>query len=102
MSAGASQIFSTSSASVSYSFIHGSSGEMFLALGTASEAVLYSWRGVFTPIHTLSANGVTGFATFPGAEGEDILVVANGGTPGNRETASHVYRLTGTEELTMV
>lgn len=102
MSAGASQVFDTSSASVAYSFVGSSSSELFLALGSTSEAVLYGWRGVFTPIHTLSANGVTGFTAFPTLGAEDILVVANGGTSGNRETDSHVYRLAATEELIMV
>lgn len=87
-------------ASVWYSFVS-SDGGMFLALGSASQAVLYAWRGVFTPVQVLPGNAVTGFASFS-ASGEDVLVVVNGGTPGNREVDSHVYRFTSSEELTLV
>ena len=79
-----------------------STREQFLALGSSSEAVLYGWRGVFTPLQTLTANGVTAFASFTSATGEDIVIVANGGRDGQREIASHVYRLTANEQLSMV
>lgn len=75
--------------------------ELFLVLGGVSEVVLYGWRGVFTPIQTLPASGVTGFTAFT-TGGDDMVVVANGGTSGNREITSHVYRLTASQELTMV
>ena len=57
---------------------------------------------MFTPVQTLSANGVVAFATITPADGESVLIVANGGAPGNREILSHVYRFTGTDQLTMV
>lgn len=101
MNAATSQVFPTSSASVWYSFASSGNDE-FLALGSASRVMLYGWRGVFTPIQDVPANGVTGFTAFSAAAGEDILVVANGGTPGIREIASQVYRITAEEELTMV
>lgn len=101
VSAGISQVFNTSSATEWFSFV-GSSGEPFLALGSASEVVLYGWRGVFAQIDSVSANGVAGFTAFTPAAGKDILVVANGGTEGNREIVSHVYRLTAAQELTLV
>ena len=101
MSAATSQVFATSSARVWHSFLS-SNGDSFLVLGTSSQLVLYGWRGVFSPLQVLPANGVTAFTAFSPASGVDILVVANGGTLGNRETNSYVYRLTETEELTMV
>lgn len=101
VSSAASQVFSTASAGVWYSFVSSSNAD-FLALGTASQVVLYGWRGVFTPVQVVSADGVTAFTAFSPASGEDILVVANGGAPGSREISSHVYRLTATEELSLV
>ena len=79
-----------------------SNSEQFLALGSSSQAVLYGWRGVFTPVQTVPANGVTAFASFTSATGEDIVIVANGGREGEREIASLVYRLTANEQLSMV
>ena len=100
MSAGASQVFNTTSASVAYSFA--GNDNLFLVIGSSTDAVLYGWRGVFTPIATLTANGVTGFTAFSVAGGDIVLVMTNGGTSGNRETFSIVYRVTATEEIIMV
>ena len=101
VSTAASQVFATTLARVWYSFST-SNGDTFLALGTATQAVLFGWRGVFTPVQTLPANGVTGFTAFSPAAGVDVLVVANGGTAGNREVHSQVYMFTAREELTLV
>lgn len=101
VTAATSQVFPTSSANVWFSYISSLRRE-FLALGTASQTVLYGWRGVFAPVQGVPANGVTGFTAFSPAAGEDILVVANGGSPGSREIDSYVYRITAEETLTMV
>lgn len=101
LSAATSQVFNTSSASVWFFFI-ASSGAQLLMLGSGSQTELYGWRGVFTPVQTLPGNGVVAFASFSTAQGEDIVVVANGGSQGAREVSSAVYRLTITEQLVMV
>ena len=101
LSAATSQVFNSSSATVWFFFVASNSGE-FLVLGSGSQAVLYAWRGVFTPVQTLTANGVTAFASFTPVVGEDIFVVANGGREGARETSSFVYRLTTSGQLSMV
>lgn len=101
LSAATSQVFPTTAASVWFPYIS-SHGNNLLALGSASQAVLYGWRGVFSPVWSIPADGVTGFTAFSPAAGNDILVVANGGTPGNREVNSEVYRITEEEELVLV
>ncbi len=58
---------------------------------------------MFTPpVQSLPADGVTGFTQFATSLGDDILVVANGGSEGNREIESRVYRLTDDNQLMMV
>ena len=94
-------MFPTTAAAVWLPYIS-SRGSDLLALGSSSQATLYGWRGVFSPVQSVPANGVTGFTAFSPAAGDDFLVVANGGTPGNREIDSQVYMITEEEELVMV
>ena len=101
LDAAVSQTLDISSANVWFSFLR-STEEVFVVLGTSTEVRLYGWRGVFTVVQTLASNGVTGVTHFAPTLGDDILVVVNGGSPGDRETMSYVYRLSNTEELTVV
>ena len=50
-------------------------------------------------MQSVPTNGVIGFTALAG---DDILVVANGGHPGNREIDTQVYGITEEEELVMV
>lgn len=101
MNAAPSQTIDVSSSSIWFSFVS-STEQVFAVLGTSTEVVLYGWRGIFTAVQTLTGRGVTGITHFAPALGEDILVVVNGGSAGDRETMSNVYSLSSSEELTVV
>ena len=50
----------------------------------------------------LSTNGATAFTSLSVAGGRSLLVVANGGSPGNREVNSVVYEFVGEEQVQVV
>lgn len=101
LSVSTSQSLATSSASLWYNFTR-SSGEQFLVLGTDSQTVLYGFRGVFIPVQILAANGSSGFTAFSPRFGEDIFIAVDGGSEGNREMQSYVYRFTDNETVSLV
>ena len=55
----------------------------------------------FHPVQTLSVSGASSF-TFLSVGDQDLLVVANGGSPGNREVNSSVYQLNNEGQLQLV
>ena len=90
------------SPSVWYQFLSAGGPPLLLA-GTATNVVVYGWRGVVLPIQTLPGVGVAAIASFSPSAGVDVVVVANGGSAGARETSSHVYILyNNTDQFSLV
>ncbi len=90
------------SPSVWYQFLSAGGPPLLLA-GTATNVVVYGWKGVVLPIQTLPGVGVAAITSFSPYAGVDVVVVANGGSAGARETSSHVYILyNNTDQLSLV
>ena len=96
------QFLETTSAEKWYQFSRGSKQYLVLASSSpAGNSVLFEWRGAFVPIQTLATVSATA-ATFLSIDGRDLLVISNGGSPGNKEVNSTVYEFTESGDLEVV
>ena len=96
------QFLDTLSAEKWYQFSRDQTQYLFLISSSPTgNSVLFEWRGAFVPVQTLSTDGASAAAFLSGG-GRDLLVVANSGTTGSRETNSTVYEFTNDGQLEVV